>query len=225
MIPLILGGAAAALGSGAQIVGALKKTDLEKQQEERLNKLAAMDRMGALGLTGQEKALRERELLTPGRIQATQLQSRNEALAAATGLSDAQQLASMQEGTQRVVADQAQQGANAIVREDSQRELQQRGEIAALQGSLQQQKDARKAALYQGIAGAVGAVGALAAVPTATKGAKAVKGGNPIGELTDAMDKMGFTPEESAKFAAMTPEQIKQIMASIGDGTYGGKAE
>jgi hypothetical protein len=225
MIPLILGGAAAALGSGAQIVGALKKTDLEKQQEERLNKLAAMDRMGALGLTGQEKALRERELLTPGRIQATQLQSRNEALAAATGLSDAQQLASMQEGTQRVVADQAQQGANAIVREDSQRELQQRGEIAALQGSLQQQKDARKAALYQGIAGAVGAVGALAAVPTATKGAKAAKGGNPIGELTDAMDKMGFTPEESAKFAAMTPEQIKQIMASIGDGTYGGKAE
>jgi hypothetical protein len=225
MIPLILGGAAAALGSGAQIVGALKKTDLEKQQEARLDKLAAMDRMGALGLTGQEKALRERELLTPGRIQATQLQSRNEALAAATGLSDAQQLASMQEGTQRVVADQAQQGANAIVREDSQRELQQRGEIAALQGSLQQQKDARKAALYQGIAGAVGAVGALAAVPTATKGAKAAKGGNPIGELTDAMDKMGFTPEESAKFAAMTPEQIKQIMASIGDGTYGGKAE
>jgi len=228
-VPLGLIGAgvlSGGLGLAQGISGAIK-TEEDKRREEELEKLLGLQKTGGLGLTGEERRLREQQLVTPVREVASQLQSRQEAaIGAGAGVSGAE-LSRLRQETGRTIAGAQQAAATQILEADIAKEQAQRAEIERRAADIEARKKERRASIFGGLSQAAAAAGEIAgAVPEAARAAGLA--GAPIRDteaFRSIMEEQGVPLASQEALLRIGPQKLTRILDNLQSGNIGSEEQ
>jgi len=223
---LAAGGISAGIGAAQAITGG-RKSEFDKRNEERLDEIARLQAQGRLGLSSQEKAVREQQLVDPVRQQAEQAQSRNEAVQAASGSLTGGDLSRLRTETQRSIGEGAQGAALAISQEDTAKKQSQLAERAQLEATQEQRRLDRRASVFGGLSQAAGAAGQIAgAVPEVLRAAGLA--GAPISDtlaFKTKLNDMGVPPDLQAEVLRIPPNRLTRVLNNALQGNIQGPEE
>jgi hypothetical protein len=206
-------GVTAAIGAGQTLAGA-RKSEFDKANEQRLNKLLGLEESGRMGLTGRERQLQERSLLSPVRRAAAETRRRAEALSGGMGGSGAD-LARLREEETRAIAAGGERAALELARADARKEAAQRQEMAQRQAIQEQRRQERMASLFGGLAQGAGAVGAMAGgVPEVMRAAGLFGAAiNDTSGLDARLDEFGVGEQGKQMVRRMDPKKLTSAVS------------
>ena len=223
---LAAGGVAAGIGAAQAITGG-RKSEFDKRNEAELDRLLALQAQGRLGLTPQERAVREQQLVMPVQRAATEARQRSEAAQAAAGSLTGGDLSRLRTEATRAVGEGAQRAALEIERADIQKQQAQRAEMAQREAVAEQRRLDRRAAVYGGLAQAAGGVGQLAgAVPEVLRAAGLA--GAPIRDtmaLKQELDALGVPLDLQQEVMRIPPNRLPRVLNNALTGNITGPEE
>lgn len=220
----LLAAQAIAAGVGvAQGVAGARKTPLEKANEERLARLAELERQNLRGLDPAQKTLREQQLLGGARAEAARVRRQNEARMAGSGGMSGADLSRLRQEEMRALGSISQAAATQIGLEDLQKKQEQEAEERQLEWAVQQGRDRRRQSVFGAVGQAATAAGALAGgVPEVQRIAGVA--GAPVRDarqLQRAMSRRGVPESAQRRVFAIGPENITRVLNNLHLGRIG----
>lgn len=223
---LAAGGIAAGAGAAQAITGG-RKSEFDKRNEAQLDRLLQLQNQGRLGLTPQERAVREQQLVTPVQRAATETRQRSEAAQAAAGSLTGSDLSRLRTEATRAVGEGAQNAALTLQQEDIRKEQAQRAELAQRDTLAEQRRLDRRAAVFSGISQAAGGAGAIAgAVPETLRAAGLA--GAPIRDtlaLKRQFDEMDIPLDLQQELFRIPPHRMTRVLENALMGNIVGPEE